>query len=66
LLAAQAVGCPAIMVSNAPSASLEKLPHAPQATVPSLLAAAAFLLSKRGYNNSSKRGGNLAWWVNTF
>ena len=44
LLAAQAVGCPAIMVSNAPSASLEKLPHPPQVTVPSLLAAAAFLV----------------------
>jgi hypothetical protein len=32
------------MVSNAPPASLEKLPYAPQLTVPSLLAAAAFLL----------------------
>jgi D-glycero-D-manno-heptose 1,7-bisphosphate phosphatase len=44
LLAAQAVGCPAIMVSDAPPAALEKLPHAPRVTVPSLLAAAAFLL----------------------
>jgi D-glycero-D-manno-heptose 1,7-bisphosphate phosphatase len=58
LLAAQAVGCPAILVSNAPSASLEKLPYAPQVTVPSLLAAAAFLLSKKGCYNSSKRGGS--------
>ncbi len=48
LLAAQAVGCPAIMVSNAPAAGLEKLPHAPRATVPSLLVAAAFLLSEKG------------------
>jgi D-glycero-D-manno-heptose 1,7-bisphosphate phosphatase len=54
LLVAQAVGCPAIMVSNAPSASFEKLPYAPQVTVPSLLAAAAFLLSKRECYNSSK------------
>jgi D-glycero-D-manno-heptose 1,7-bisphosphate phosphatase len=46
LLAAQAVGCPAIMVSSASSASFEKLPHAPQVTVPSLLAAAEFLVSK--------------------
>jgi D-glycero-D-manno-heptose 1,7-bisphosphate phosphatase len=60
LLAAQAVGCAAIMVSNAPPASLEKLPHAPHATVPSLLVAAAFLLSKNGCCNTSKRGGNLA------
>jgi D-glycero-D-manno-heptose 1,7-bisphosphate phosphatase len=44
LRAAQAVGCPAIMVSETPSASLEKLPYAPRVTVPSLLAAAAFLL----------------------
>ncbi len=60
LLTALAVGCPAIMVSNAPAASLEKLPHAPQATVPSLLAAAAFLLGRKGCYNSSKRGGKLA------
>lgn len=45
LLAAQAVGCPAIMVSNAPPASFEELPHAPQVTVPGLLAAAAYLVS---------------------
>jgi D-glycero-D-manno-heptose 1,7-bisphosphate phosphatase len=56
LLAAQAVGSPAILVSNAPSAGFEKLPHAPQVTVPSLLAAAIFLLSKKGCYNSSKRG----------
>jgi D-glycero-D-manno-heptose 1,7-bisphosphate phosphatase len=58
LLAAQAVGCPDILVSNAPPASLEKLPHAPQVTVPSLLAAAAYLLSKKGCYNSSKCGVN--------
>jgi len=45
LLAAQAVGCPAIMFSNAPPASFEELPHAPQVTVPGLLAAAAYLVS---------------------
>jgi D-glycero-D-manno-heptose 1,7-bisphosphate phosphatase len=44
LLAARAVGCPAIMVSDTPPAALEKRPHAPRVTVPSLLAAAAFLL----------------------
>jgi D-glycero-D-manno-heptose 1,7-bisphosphate phosphatase len=44
LRAAQAVGCPAILVSNAPSGGFEKLPHAPRVTVPSLLAAAAFLV----------------------
>jgi D-glycero-D-manno-heptose 1,7-bisphosphate phosphatase len=60
LLAAQAVGCPAIMVSNAPSAGFEKLPHAPQVTVPSLLAAAAFLLNLKGCYNSSKPGGRWA------
>ena len=43
LMAARAVGCPAIMVSNAPEPGFDKLPHAPQVTVPSLLAAAAFL-----------------------
>jgi D-glycero-D-manno-heptose 1,7-bisphosphate phosphatase len=48
LLAAQAVGCPFILVSTAPAADLAKLPHAPQATVPSLLVAAAFLLSEKG------------------
>ena len=48
LLAAQAAGCPAIMVSDAPSAGLEKLPYAPQVTAPNLLAAAAFLVSKKG------------------
>jgi len=48
LLAAHAVGCPAIMVSAAPAAGLEELPHAPRATVPSLLVAAAFLLSEKG------------------
>jgi hypothetical protein len=50
-------GLPAIMVSNAPSASLEKLPHAPQVTVPSSLAAAAFLLGKKECYNPSKHGG---------
>jgi hypothetical protein len=44
LLAAHAVGCPTIMISNAAPANLEKLPHRPQAIVPSLLAAAAFLV----------------------
>ena len=44
LLAAHAVGCPTIMISNAAPANLEKLPHAPQAIVPGLLAAAAFLV----------------------
>lgn len=51
LLAAHAVGCPAILVSDAPSTGLEKLTHAPQATVPSLLAAVAFLLSEHGCYN---------------
>jgi D-glycero-D-manno-heptose 1,7-bisphosphate phosphatase len=45
LLAAHAVGCPTIMVSNAAPGHLEKLPHAPQMIVPSLLAAATFLAS---------------------
>jgi histidinol-phosphate phosphatase family protein len=44
LLAAHAVGCPAIMVSKAPSTGFEKLPYAPRVIVPTLLAAAAFLL----------------------
>jgi D-glycero-D-manno-heptose 1,7-bisphosphate phosphatase len=52
LRAAQAVGCPAIMVSDAPPAGLDRLPHAPRAVVPSLLAAAEFLLSKSGCYNS--------------
>ena len=56
LLAAQAVGCPAIMVSNAPPPSLEKLPHAPQVIVSGLLAAAAYLVSNKECYNSSKRG----------
>jgi D-glycero-D-manno-heptose 1,7-bisphosphate phosphatase len=60
LRAAQAVGCPAIMVSNAPSAGLEKLLYAPRVTVPSLLAAATFLASLKGCYNSSKRGGSVA------
>jgi len=47
LRAAQAVGCPAILVSNASSAGLEKLPYAPRVAVPSLLAAAAFLLEAK-------------------
>jgi len=55
LLAAQAVGCPAIMVSNAPPASFEKLPHAPQVTVPSLLAAAAYLISFQTHARSQAR-----------
>ena len=45
LLAAKAVGCPTIMVSNGPPAGFDKLPHAPQVTVPSLLAAAAYLVN---------------------
>jgi D-glycero-D-manno-heptose 1,7-bisphosphate phosphatase len=45
LLAAQAVGCPTIMVSNAPRASFDKLPPAPQVTVSGLLAAAEFLVA---------------------
>ena len=45
LLAARAVGCPTILVSNADPADLKNLPHAPQAIVPSLLAAAAFLVN---------------------
>jgi len=45
LLAAQAVGCPAIIVSNAPQPSFGKLPHAPRATVPSLLAAVSHLIT---------------------
>jgi D-glycero-D-manno-heptose 1,7-bisphosphate phosphatase len=48
LLAAQAVGCLSILVSTAPVAGLEKPPHAPQATVPSLLVAATLLLSEKG------------------
>jgi D-glycero-D-manno-heptose 1,7-bisphosphate phosphatase len=43
LLAAYAVGCPTIMISNAPPAGLENLPYAPRAIFPSLLAAATFL-----------------------
>jgi D-glycero-D-manno-heptose 1,7-bisphosphate phosphatase len=57
LLAARAVGCPVIMVLNAPPASLDKLPHAPQVTVPGLLAAATYLLSEKGCYNSPRRGG---------
>jgi D-glycero-D-manno-heptose 1,7-bisphosphate phosphatase len=45
LLAAHAVGCPAIMVSNTTTASFAALPHAPQATVPDLLAAATYLVT---------------------
>lgn len=44
LLAAHAVGCPTIMISDVAPAKLEELPHAPRAIVPSLLAAAAFLV----------------------
>jgi D-glycero-D-manno-heptose 1,7-bisphosphate phosphatase len=47
LLAAHAAGCPAIMVSDRPAATLERLPHAPRAIVPNLLAAAEFLISKQ-------------------
>jgi len=60
LLAAHAVGCPAIMVSNAPPASFAQLPHAPRVTVPTLLAAATFLLSDEGCYNFSNHGGNCA------
>jgi D-glycero-D-manno-heptose 1,7-bisphosphate phosphatase len=60
LLAAHAVGCPAIMVSNGPPASFARLASAPRATVPTLLAAAAFLLSNEGCYNSSKHGGGCA------
>jgi len=48
LLAAQSVGCPSILVSTAPAAGLERLPHAPHATVPSLLVAATFMPSEKG------------------
>jgi D-glycero-D-manno-heptose 1,7-bisphosphate phosphatase len=48
LQAAQSVGCPSILVSTAPADGLGKFPHAPQATVPSLLVAAAFMLSEKG------------------
>jgi histidinol-phosphate phosphatase family protein len=46
LLAAHAAGCPAIMVSGPPAPALEKLPHAPRLTVPTLLAAAEFLINQ--------------------
>ena len=46
LLAAHAVGCPAIMVSDTRLAAWEKLPHAPRVTVPNLLAAAEFLVNE--------------------
>ncbi len=46
LLAAHAAGCPAIMVSGMPVSALEKLPHAPRLTVPTLLAAAQFLINE--------------------
>ncbi len=55
LLAAYAVGCPTIMVSNAAPGHLEKLPHAPQAIVPSLLAAATFLV-RQAHGRSRARG----------
>ena len=53
LLAAHAAGCPAIMVSGTPPDASEKLPHAPCVTVPSLLAAAEFLINKRECYNST-------------
>jgi len=46
LLAAHAAGCPAIMVSEGSVAGLEKLPHAPRLTVPTLLAAVEFLVNE--------------------
>src|SRR5271157_5159586 len=46
LRAAHAAGCPAIMVSGTPVSALEKLPHAPRLTVPTLLAAAEFLINE--------------------
>jgi len=46
LLTAHAAGCPAIMVSNRPAPELENLPHAPRLTVPTLLAAAEFLINE--------------------
>jgi len=46
LRAAQAAGCPAIMVSGTPVSALETLPHAPRLTVPTLLAAAEFLINE--------------------
>jgi D-glycero-D-manno-heptose 1,7-bisphosphate phosphatase len=52
LLAAHAVGCPAIMVSDTPVAGLEELPHAPRVIVPNLLAAAEFLINKPECYNS--------------
>ena len=63
LRVAHAVGCPAIMVSDAPPAGLERLPHAPRAVVPSLLAAAEFLLSKSGCYNSVGKLENTATGV---
>jgi D-glycero-D-manno-heptose 1,7-bisphosphate phosphatase len=46
LLAAHVAGCPSIMVSGTPVSALEKLPHAPRLTVPTLLAAAEFLINE--------------------
>jgi D-glycero-D-manno-heptose 1,7-bisphosphate phosphatase len=46
LRAAHAAGCPAIMVSGTPVSALETLPHAPRLTVPTLLAAAEFLINE--------------------
>lgn len=53
LLAAHAVGCPAIMVSYRPVAGLEKLLHPPRVIVPNLLAAAEFLINERESYNST-------------
>lgn len=53
LLAAHAVGCPAIMVSDRPVAGLEKLLHPPRVIVPNLLAAAEFLINERESYNST-------------
>ncbi len=59
LRAAKAVGCPSIMVSNAPPTSFEKLPHAPQVTVPDLLAAVAYLVNFQAHARSQAREGML-------
>jgi phosphoglycolate phosphatase-like HAD superfamily hydrolase len=44
LLAAQAVGCPALLISDGLAEGLEKLPHPPAGIFPTLYAAAQFIL----------------------
>ena len=46
LLAAQAAGCPAILISGTPISAWEKPPYAPRLTVPTLWAAAEFLINE--------------------